>query len=352
MNLSDDYWKQMQRLDKLVNPAAFEAIQKASKLIQTPAIAGFINQQKLFGSMFPLGQTMNPIKYLGINNFDFSLISSFQSQLSKITTALKPTNALLTAIESNDVFSHAFNQSGIFDAIAKISRNMPAIEAIHKLNAILPTIKQFDCDLSFADDGNIIVDGETVSKDDIFDIAKEFEKSSLDSLALPENTVKIKSKKGKIFLIVLLFIVKGLFVDPIKDKVFDEIRKQIGINKIIEKIDVKKWVQEIFNMSIIETLSTIIQAISLNTEIETIYLFGSFAYGNPKQDSDLDIYLVIPDSDVDICDLNAEIRFALYKKLSYPLDLVIAKKSVFERRSKAPTLENTIAKQGVRIYGN
>ena len=99
-------------------------------------------------------------------------------------------------------------------------------------------------------------------------------------------------------------------------------------------------------------LNTVIQAIASNTKIEDIFLFGSWAYGEPKPDSDLDVYLVIPDGDVDICELNAEIRFALYKKLTLPLDLVIAKKSVFERRSKALTLENTIAKQGVRIYGN
>ena len=99
-------------------------------------------------------------------------------------------------------------------------------------------------------------------------------------------------------------------------------------------------------------LATVIQAIASNTKIESIFLFGSWAYGEPKPDSDLDIYLVIPDNDVDICDLNAEIRFALYKKLPFPLDLVIAKKSVFDRRSKSLTLESIIAKQGVRIYGN
>ena len=101
-----------------------------------------------------------------------------------------------------------------------------------------------------------------------------------------------------------------------------------------------------------EQLETIIQAIISNTKIEDLFLFGSWASGEPKPNSDLDIYLVIPDSDIDIYDLNAEIRFALYKKLTLPLDLVISKKSVFERRSKALTLESTIAKQGVRIYGN
>jgi predicted nucleotidyltransferase len=101
-----------------------------------------------------------------------------------------------------------------------------------------------------------------------------------------------------------------------------------------------------------EELTTIIQAISSNTKIERVFLFGSWAYGEPKPDSDLDVYLVIPDNDIDIFDLNAEIRFSLYKKLTRPLDLVIAKKSVFERRSKFLTLESIIAKQGVQVYGN
>jgi predicted nucleotidyltransferase len=101
-----------------------------------------------------------------------------------------------------------------------------------------------------------------------------------------------------------------------------------------------------------EELNTLVQAIASSTRIEAIFLFGSRAYGEPKPDSDLDIYLVIPDNDIDICDLNAEIRFALYKKLTLPLDLIIAKKSVFERRIKSLTLESVIAKQGIRIYGN
>jgi predicted nucleotidyltransferase len=99
-------------------------------------------------------------------------------------------------------------------------------------------------------------------------------------------------------------------------------------------------------------LAFVIQAITSNTQIEAIFLFGSWAYGEPKADSDIDIYLVIPDNDSDLIELNAEIRYALYKKLALPLDLLIAKKSVFERRSRELTLESVIAKQGVRIYGN
>jgi len=106
------------------------------------------------------------------------------------------------------------------------------------------------------------------------------------------------------------------------------------------------------NGNIQKELNILIQTIISSTKTESIFLFGSWAYGEPKPDSDMDIYLVIPDNDTDICELNAEIRFALYKKLTIPLDLVIAKKSVFERRSKSLTLESVIAKQGVCIYGN
>jgi predicted nucleotidyltransferase len=99
-------------------------------------------------------------------------------------------------------------------------------------------------------------------------------------------------------------------------------------------------------------LSAITKAIAAYTQPVSIYLFGSHAYGHPTPESDIDIYLVIPDMDVDIIELGANIRYELYKKLSAPLDLLIGKKSVFERRRKALTLESVIAKQGVLLYGN
>jgi len=41
---------------------------------------------------------------------------------------------------------------------------------------------------------------------------------------------------------------------------------------------------------------------------EAIYLFGSYAYGTPGEDSDLDIYVVVPDMDIDLVDLRGAIR--------------------------------------------
>jgi predicted nucleotidyltransferase len=65
----------------------------------------------------------------------------------------------------------------------------------------------------------------------------------------------------------------------------------------------------------------------LQTQKLNQFLHGSWAYGEPKLGSDLDIYLVIPDNDVDICDLNAEIRFALYKNYRFRLIWLLSKKA-------------------------
>ena len=84
---------------------------------------------------------------------------------------------------------------------------------------------------------------------------------------------------------------------------------------------------------------------------EAIYLFGSYAYGIPDEDSDLDIYVVIPDMEIDIVDLRGEIRKNLWKEKTMPMDLLVGKSSVFNRRKQGLTLENLIAQNGVQLYG-
>jgi predicted nucleotidyltransferase len=84
---------------------------------------------------------------------------------------------------------------------------------------------------------------------------------------------------------------------------------------------------------------------------EAIYLFGSYAYGTPGEDSDLDIYVVVPDMDIDLVDLRGAIRKHLWKKKTMPMDLLVGKSSVFNRRKQGLTLENLIAQNGVQLYG-
>ena len=88
------------------------------------------------------------------------------------------------------------------------------------------------------------------------------------------------------------------------------------------------------------------------TDTEAIYLFGSYAYGVPHADSDLDIYVVIPDSvEENPLNVGVEVRHGLYKKLTMPMDLLVGKRSVFNRRKNEPTLQKIIAQDGVKFYG-
>jgi len=85
---------------------------------------------------------------------------------------------------------------------------------------------------------------------------------------------------------------------------------------------------------------------------EAIYLFGSHAYGTPHKNSDLDIYVVVPDSlKAHPLEINADILSHLYKKTNMPIDLMVNRASVFKRRSQGPTLQRTIVNKGVRLHG-
>ena len=84
---------------------------------------------------------------------------------------------------------------------------------------------------------------------------------------------------------------------------------------------------------------------------EMIFLFGSYVYGMPHEDSDLDIYVVVPDTVTDPLDVGVAIRRNLRHKRTLPMDLLVGKSSVFHRRKEGLTLENTIAREGVRIHG-
>jgi len=114
------------------------------------------------------------------------------------------------------------------------------------------------------------------------------------------------------------------------------------IGDIIEFM--KKKVQEQVNLLkdiIVQTLP-----------VEQIYLFGSYAYGTPHKDSDLDFYVVLNDS-VQLRDIDAAIRLrkAIAAKQEMPTDILVSKHSAFLRRKIEPSMERHIAKAGVLLYG-
>jgi predicted nucleotidyltransferase len=86
---------------------------------------------------------------------------------------------------------------------------------------------------------------------------------------------------------------------------------------------------------------------------ERIILFGSYAYGIPREDSDYDVFVVLKDgTEKPILALQR-----IYKGLSQiphykAVDVLANYKSRFEQRSKLPTIERTIAQKGIILYDN
>ena len=104
------------------------------------------------------------------------------------------------------------------------------------------------------------------------------------------------------------------------------------------------------NQKIQKELGIITDGILKSVSAVAIYLFGSYANGTSNEDSDIDIYVVVPDIDVDLVNLRSDIRRNLRGKKSMPVDLLIGKASVFNSRKQGLTLESLIARDGVLLY--
>jgi predicted nucleotidyltransferase len=81
-----------------------------------------------------------------------------------------------------------------------------------------------------------------------------------------------------------------------------------------------------------------------------IYLFGSYAYGNPTEESDIDLYIVTPDNINNFSEIYTKIMVDLsYKKIFF-IDLLLSKESVFNSRKDKNIFEKTISQKGKIIY--
>ena len=105
------------------------------------------------------------------------------------------------------------------------------------------------------------------------------------------------------------------------------------------------------NSHIQNELALIKDSILQSVQAEAIYLFGSYAYGFPNGDSDIDIYVIVPDDTEDLSEVYGDIQGLLRKKTLCPLDLLIGRSRVFNHRKNGPTLEGVIARKGELIYG-
>ncbi|MDR1024754.1 MAG: nucleotidyltransferase domain-containing protein [Treponema sp.] len=81
-----------------------------------------------------------------------------------------------------------------------------------------------------------------------------------------------------------------------------------------------------------------------------IYLFGSYAYGNPTEESDIDIYVVTPDNTNNFSELYAKIIGDLGDKKIFFIDLLLGRETSFNTRRENNIFEKTISQKGKLLY--
>ena len=97
-------------------------------------------------------------------------------------------------------------------------------------------------------------------------------------------------------------------------------------------------------------LNEIVQRLVNALHPEKIYLFGSHAYGQPNDDSDVDLLIVVNDSDLPIRMKTVESYRAL-RGLLVPAEIKVVAQTVFEKRSQwLNSIERVVAEKGKLLY--
>ena len=104
--------------------------------------------------------------------------------------------------------------------------------------------------------------------------------------------------------------------------------------------------------SVKNELSDICQIIDATVETEKIYLFGSYAYGTPTDDSDYDLCVIIPENSMRPVDAVKAIRRALLPLQTMSLDILVYRADTFFRRAQGVTMERKIKRDGIPLYEN
>ena len=84
--------------------------------------------------------------------------------------------------------------------------------------------------------------------------------------------------------------------------------------------------------------------------VEKIYLFGSYAYGKPDKNSDVDLFIVIPDSNLDTIELEVNIRDEIFGYNIFNYDMLFETTDTFAKRRQSFELENKVFTEGVLLY--
>lgn len=99
-------------------------------------------------------------------------------------------------------------------------------------------------------------------------------------------------------------------------------------------------------------LNQVVERIVSAVHPETVYLYGSHAYGEPHKHSDVDILVVVPDTDEGGSTYRKAVEtYASLRGLMIPAEIKVETSSEFEERSHWPaTIEREVREKGDRLY--
>jgi len=104
---------------------------------------------------------------------------------------------------------------------------------------------------------------------------------------------------------------------------------------------------EIIAIEIKQLTEKILEAV----KVSKIYLFGSYAYGIPTNESDIDLCVLTEENKRKI-EIMTDIRKKIGFSMSHPLDIIIYKPEEFyERADSLTSMESQILKKGIVVYG-
>jgi len=85
---------------------------------------------------------------------------------------------------------------------------------------------------------------------------------------------------------------------------------------------------------------------------DSVYLFGSHAWGVPTKDSDVDLFVVVPQSNERPVErMQRAIR--CLRGIGFPKDVIVSTRANFNRYRRVPaSLTHRIATQGRILYGS
>jgi predicted nucleotidyltransferase len=107
-------------------------------------------------------------------------------------------------------------------------------------------------------------------------------------------------------------------------------------------------VHKVVNELIQAELDKYIQFISSLSGVLQIYLFGSYAHGEQRKTSDIDLMVII-ENDLDPFNIAYRIRKGL-TETDYALDIAVNRRSDFEEASEKSSFQKSIKENGLLLY--